>query len=136
VINKLINYKRNKAMIIKYSTHTFDGCNNQSVKESKTRAITQILSRLLTTDYHIGAEGDVIYKIDVDIKNARYVLEINNDGAYFTFGNKVKLTVINETPSTKYFIKEIKRLINVINRNTKRFYSVDMWNQIELTVIK
>ncbi len=127
-------------MLIKYSTHTFDGCNNQSVKESKARAIKQILSRLLTTDYHTGAEGDVIYKIDIDITNARYVLEINNSGSYsephFAFGNKVKLTVINETPSTKYFIKEIKRLINVINRNTKRFYSVDMWNQIELTVIK
>jgi len=113
-------------MIIKYEMKSPDGCSNENLRWTKVKAITCILYSLTNNEDYFYNYGSSINLIEIQIGNASYNLEINND--YRLFGDELTLTIIKETNSTKWLVKEIKRLLRHINR-------FDSNDQITLNVI-
>ena len=89
-----------------YEMKSPDGCSNESLRGTKVKALTSVIYSLT---YDEGFDYSTsINLVELSLGNAKHRLEINND--------VLTLTIINQTKQTKWLIKEIKRLLNHMNR--------------------
>lgn len=118
-------------MIIKYEMKSPDGCSNENLRCTKVKAITSILYSLTNREDYFYNYRSLINLVEIKIGKAEYHLELNYlylRDQHRLYGDELTLTIIKETNSTRWLIKEIKRLLRHINR-------FDSYDQITLNVI-
>jgi hypothetical protein len=107
-------------MLIEYEVKSPNGCNNEKLKATGMWGIKLMVERLIID--RSFCYGDRITTIDVLTGGAIYRLDAD-------LNSNLTLTLINKTKSTKWFTKELKRIIRIINKH------LDGYELIKVTII-